>query len=129
MKYGKYENMEECIYLEPTVKLRKQNETAKTRRRNHLGLMVFKYLSYTFKNKDLHICILRVLIYDIETITLTHKTFLRVTKGLRLLEIKNVNIKRRIVVANVIEKVMELKWSLSGHIRKTAVEWPNCLVS
>lgn len=130
-------------YLGHNLKLGIENQTSEVRRRVGLGWAAFGKLGYIFKsnmNNSLKrqvfdACVLPVLTYGAETLTLTKasETKLRVAQramerimlGVRLRD-KNTNewIRSQTRVVDVMERIASLKWNWAGHIaRMTDNRW------
>ncbi|CAG9837260.1 unnamed protein product [Diabrotica balteata] len=136
------------IYLGHEIMIGRDNQTHELKRRVGLGWAAFGKLRETFKSelptclkrKVFDQCVLPVLTYGAETLTLTKAaaTKLRVTQrrmersmlGITLRDrITNEDIRRRTGVTDIIEKIARLKWRWAGHIaRMTDGRWTKRLL-
>lgn len=132
------ENVDHYIYLGHTIKIGKENQSAEIKRRIHLAWVAFGKLSYIFKDNRIPIylkrkaydsCILPVITYGLESMSLTRRTAeqLRVTQramerimlGVTLRDkIHNSEIRNRTKITDVMKQIASLKWQWTGHIAR-----------
>lgn len=131
------ELVESYKYLGHTIKLGLGNQTAEVTRRIGLGWAAFGKLCYVFKSKlnnslkrkVFESCVLPVLTYGAETLTLTAKSanklrvaqrhMERVMLGITLRDrMTNVWIRQQTKLTDVMERVSSLKWNWAGHIAR-----------
>ena len=123
-------------YLGHEIRIGRDNQTCEMGRRIELGWAAFGKLrrpQMCLKRKVLDQCVLPVLTYGAETLTLTRET----ANKLRVAEIEmerailsitlrdripNDEIRRRTRVTDVVERVAHLKWSWAGHIARMSGE-------
>lgn len=135
-------------YLGHEIRIGRDNQTCELLRRVGLGWASFGRLKYVFKSdipislkrKVYNQCVLPVMTYGAETLTLTKKSAnkLRVTQramerailGVSLRDrIPNEIIRQRTGVIDVIEKITTLKWNWAGHVaRRTDGRWSKKLL-
>ena len=135
------EKVESYIYLGHKLKLGLDNQTAEIRRRTGLAWAAFGKLRLIFKSKMnnslkrkvFDSCVLPVLTYGAETLTLTKasENKLRVTQramersmlGISLRDKKtNQWIRQQTKVVDVMERIASLKWNWAGHIARMSDE-------
>ncbi|XP_050306283.1 uncharacterized protein LOC126743296 [Anthonomus grandis grandis] len=122
------DNVEEYIYLGHCIKLGKENQTAEINRRIRLTWAATGKLSHVLRNETIPInlkrkvfnaCLLPVMIYGMETMTLqrtTQRAIERMMLGLSLRDhITNESIRQRTKVEDVIIRIAHLKWGWVGH--------------
>lgn len=137
------ERVDSYVYLGHKLKLGLDNQTAEIRRRIGLAWAAFGKLRLIFKSKMnnslkrkvFDTCVLPVLTYGAETLTLTKASEdkLRVTQramersmlGITLRDrMTNQWIRQQTRVVDVMERIASLKWSWAGHIaRRTDERW------
>lgn len=142
------ELVEEYIYLGHSIKIGKSNQTAEITRRIGLSWAAFGKLSYilrqpkipvNLKRKVYDTCILPVATYGLETVTLTMNSANRLRVCQRAMEramlgvslrdrIRNVDIRRRTGVCDVVERVAKLKWQWAGHLARNNSKWTKTLM-
>lgn len=124
-------------YLGHEISIGRDNQTLEILRRIGLAWAAYGNLKYVFKaelpnclkRKVFNQCVLPVLTYGAETLTLTKRTIkkIRVTQlamersmlGISLRDhIPNTEIRRRSGVADVVERITVLKWNWAGHIAR-----------
>lgn len=124
-------------YLGHEIRLTRDNQTCELNRRIGLTWAAFGRLRHVFKSdipmclkrKVFDQCVLPVLTYGSETLTLTQKTVNKIRTAQRAMErsmlgvtlrdkIRNEELRRRTRVADAIEKITHLKWSWAGHIAR-----------
>jgi endonuclease/exonuclease/phosphatase family metal-dependent hydrolase len=132
------EVVENYKYLGHNLKLGLANQTAEVTRRIGLGWAAFGKLNYIFKSKMnnslkrkvFDSCVLPVLTYGAETLTLTRASSnkLRVAQramercmlGITLRDKKsNEWIRQQTKVVDVMQRIASLKWNWAGHIART----------
>ena len=143
------ERVDNYIYLGHKLKLGLDNQTAEIRRRIGLGWAAFGKLNLIFKSKMnnslkrkvFDSCVLPVLTYGAETLTLTKasENKLRVAQramersmlGISLRDKKtNQWIRQQTKVVDVMERISNLKWNWAGHIARTTDErWTKNIMS
>ena len=136
-------------YLGHTLKLGLDNQTAEIKRRVGLGWAAFGRLNYIFKSKMnnslkrkvFESCVLPVLTYGAETLTITQasanrlrvaqRAMERVMLGISLRDRKtNEWIRRQTKVRDVMERIASLKWNWAGHIaRMTDDRWTQWILN
>lgn len=130
-------------YLGHEIRLGRDNQTAEICRRVSLTWAAFGKLRDVFKS-DIPVCLKRrvfdqcvlpVMTYGAETLTLTKKTIKRIRVTQRAMErsmlgislrdrTPNNEIRRRTGVADAVERIATLKWNWAGHIaRRTDDRW------
>lgn len=137
-------------YLGHEIRISRDNQTCELNRRIGLTWAAYGRLKYIFKGalpiclkrKVFNQCVLPVLTYGAETLTLTKKTVskIRITQramersmlGLSLRDkVPNIEVRDRTKVMDAIEKITTLKWNWAGHIArlnddrwtKKIIEW------
>lgn len=143
------ERVDSYIYLGHKLKLGLDNQTAEVKRRIGLGWAAFGKLRLIFKSKMnnslkrkvFDSCVLPVLTYGAETLTLTKasENKLRVTQramersmlGISLRDkMTNQWIRQQTKVVDVMERIASLKWNWAGHIaRMTDERWTKTIVN
>ena len=125
-------------YLGHEIRVGRDNQTVEFQRRIGLTWAAFGSLKEVFrsdipvclKRKVFNQCVLPVMTYGAETLTLTKKSInkLQVTQramerailGISLRDkIQNNEIRRRTGVADVVRRITTLKWNWAGHIART----------
>lgn len=143
------ENVEEYVYLGHCIKLGKENQTAEIKRRVRLTWAAAGKLSHVLRNRTIPInlkrkvfntCLLPVMTYGMETMTLTVKSANKLRTTQRAIErtmlgiglrdhITNENIRQRTKVEDVITRIAHLKWSWVGHVaRQDDLRWSRRIV-
>lgn len=142
-------NVDQYIYLGHTIALGKPNQTAEINRRVRLSWAAFGKLSYVLKSKIpinlkrkvFDTCILPVMTYGAETLTLTVKSAEKLRVAQRAMEramlgislrdhIRNSEIRKRSRVTDVMRTISELKWNWAGHIaRQQEDRWTKRIVN
>ena len=137
------ERVENYVYLGHKLKLGLGNQMAEVKRRIGLGWAAFGKLRMIFKSKMnnslkrkvFDSCVLPVLTYGAETLTLTKasENKLRVTQramersmlGISLRDkMTNQWIRQQTKVVDIMERIASLKWNWAGHIaRMTDERW------
>jgi hypothetical protein len=143
------ERVDSYVYLGHKLKLGLDNQTAEIRRRIGLGWAAFGKLSLIFKSKMnnslkrkvFDSCVLPVLTYGAETLTLTKasENKLRVAQramersmlGISLRDKKtNQWIRQQTKIVDVMERIASLKWNWAGHIaRMTDDRWTKAIMN
>ena len=143
------ERVDSYVYLGHKLKLGLDNQTAEVKRRIGLGWAAFGKLRLIFKSnmnnslkrKVFDSCVLPVLTYGAETLTLTKasENTLRVAQramersmlGISLRD-KRTNqwIRQQTKVLDVMERIASLKWNWAGHIaRMTDERWTKTIMN
>ena len=138
------ENVSQYVYLGHNITLGKENQRAEITRRIALAWAAFGKLTYILKNPEVPInlkrkvynsCILPVATYGLETMALTVKSASRLRVTQRAMEramlnislrdkIRNVEIRRRTKVNDVMEEIAANKWRWAGHVaRQDSNRW------
>ncbi|KAL3287523.1 hypothetical protein HHI36_001992 [Cryptolaemus montrouzieri] len=132
------ENVTKYIYLGHKIVQGRANQTSEISRRIGLGWAAFgrqghvlksREVPINFKRKTFETCIMPVLTYGLETMTLTraYANKLQVTQramersmlGVSLRDkIKNEEIRRRTRVTDILRRIAELKWHWAGHVAR-----------
>ncbi|XP_045459984.1 uncharacterized protein LOC123689085 [Harmonia axyridis] len=126
------------IYLGHEVRIGRDNQTAELLRRTTLGWAAYGKLRDVFKSdiptklkrKAFNMCVLPVLTYGAETLTLTKASARKLQKTQRRMErsmlgislrdrIRNEEIRRRTGVDDVLERVTRAKWRWAGHVARS----------
>src|ERR1700761_4130181 len=143
------ERVDSYVYLGHKLKLGLNNQTAEVKRRIGLGWAAFGKLRLIFKSimnnglkrKEFDSCVLPVLTYEAETLTLTKasENKLRVAQiamersmlGITLRDkMTNQWIRQQTKVVDVMERIASLKWNWAGHIaRITDERWTKTIVN
>jgi hypothetical protein len=130
------ENVKEYVYLGHKLVLGKENQSAELRRRIGLSWAAFGRLRYIFKNKRLPInlkrkvfetCVLPVITYGVETMTLSQRNADKLRTTQRAMEreilgvslrdrIRNEDIRARTGLTDVVARAASLKWRWAGHV-------------
>lgn len=137
-------------YLGHELRINKDNQTHELARRIGLTWAAFGNLRHIFKTdipiclkrKVFNQCVLPVLTYGAETLTLTKRTAQKVGVTQRAMErsmlglslrdhITNTELRRRTGVTDAVEQIAKLKWNWAGHIArlqdnrwtKRMIEW------
>lgn len=130
-------------YLGHEICIGKDNQTTELNRRIRLTWVAFGKLNHVFKSdlpmclkrKTFNQCILPVLTYGAETLTLTRRTIHKIRVAQRAMErsmlgislrdrVPNHEIRRRTRVVDAIERITTLKWNWAGHVaRLTDNRW------
>ena len=129
--------VDKYIYLGHEVKLSRDNQTTELSRRISLGWAAYGKLrdifktdiSITLKRKAFNQCVLPVLTYGAETLTLTKASRMKLRRTQRKMErsmlgvslrdrIRNDEIRRRTKVEDIIECITKSKWRWAGHIAR-----------
>lgn len=130
-------------YLGHEICIGRDNQTIELNRRIRLTWEAFGKLSHVFKSdlptclkrKTFDQCILPVLTYGAETLTLTRKTIHKIRVAQRAMErvmlgisirdrVPNREIRQTTKVADAIERITTLKWNWAGHVaRLTDNRW------
>lgn len=138
------ENVNEYIYLGHALKLGNENQTAEISRRIRMTWAATSKLGFilqdskipiNLKREVFNMCVLPVLTYGVETMSLTIKSAAKLRTTQRAIErgmlgislrdrITNEEIRRRTKVEDVIEKTARAKWRWAGHIaRQEETRW------
>ena len=143
------ERVDSYVYLGHKLKLGLDNQTAEVKRRIGLGWAAFGKLRLIFKSKMnnslkrkvFDSCVLPVLTYGAETLTLTRasENKLRVTQramersmlGITLRDkMTNQWIRQQTKVVDVMEEIASLKWNWAGHIARMVDErWTKTIMN
>ena len=143
------ERVDSYVYLGHKLKLGLDNQTAEVKRRIGLGWAAFGKLRQIFKSKMnnslkrkvFDSCVLPVLTYGAETLTLTRasENKLRVTQramersmlGITLRDkMTNQWIRQQTKVVDVMEEIASLKWNWAGHIARMVDErWTKTIMN
>lgn len=145
---NKVEQVHKYKYLGHEIRIGKDNQTCEIRRRISLGWAAFGKMRDTFKG-DLPIClkkkvyeqcIMPVIMYGAETLTLTKKSAIKLKVAQRAMEramlgitkkdrIPNTIIRQRTKVIDIIQLITQAKWRWAGHIaRMTDNRWTKRLI-
>lgn len=135
------ENVKEYIYLGHAIKLGKENQTTEISRRIKLGWAAFGKLNFIFKSKipnslkrDVYNkCVLPVMTYGLETMTMTARSVNRLRVSQRAMErammgislrdhIRNEDIRRQTRITDIVERIANSKWSWAGHLARQSEE-------
>jgi hypothetical protein len=137
------ERVDSYVYLGHKLKLGLDNQTAEIKRRIGLAWAAFGKLRLIFKSKMnnslkrkvFDTCVLPVLTYGAETLTLTKASEKKLKVAQRAMErsmlgvtlrdrMTNQWIRQQTKVVDVMERTASLKWSWAGHIaRRTDERW------
>ena len=137
------ERVDHYVYLGHKLKLGLDNQTAEVKRRIGLGWAAFGKLKLIFKSKMnnslkrkvFDSCVLPVLTYGAETLTLTKASENKLRVAQRAMErsmlgislrdkMTNEWIRQQTRVVDVMERIATLKWNWAGHIaRMTDERW------
>jgi hypothetical protein len=137
------ERVDSYVYLGHKLKLGLDNQTAEIKRRIGLAWAAFGKLRLIFKSKMnnslkrkvFDTCVLPVLTYGAETLTLTKASEKKLKVAQRAMErsmlgislrdkMTNQWIRQQTKVVDVMERIASLKWSWAGHIaRRTDERW------
>jgi hypothetical protein len=132
------ETVDEYVYLGHKIKLGKENQIAEIPRRIGLGWAAFGKLDHILKNKNVPLnlkrkvfetCVLPVITYGLETMTLTANTIHKLKCTQRAMErqmlgislrdkIRNEEIRRRTKVTDKADRIAKLKWQWAGHVAR-----------
>jgi len=126
-------------YLGHEIQIGKNNQTHEIQRRIGLGWAAFGKLRETFKSdipiclkrKVYEQCVLPVMTYGAETLTLTKKTAENLRVAQRAMEramlgitrrdrIPNNTIRQRTKTKDIVEYVARMKWRWAGHVARTS---------
>ena len=130
-------------YLGHEIQIARDNQTTELQRRITLAWAAYGALSDIFKSsipnhlkkKTFDQCILPVMTYGAETLSLTQATATKLRVAQRRMErsmlgltlrdrVRNEEIRRRTGVTDVIERIAWLKWNWAGHVaRMTDGRW------
>ena len=142
------ERVDSYVYLGHKLKLGLDNQTAEIKRRIGLAWAAFGRLSLIFKSKMSNslkrkvfdTCVLPVLTYGAETLTLTKASENKLRVAQRAMErsmlgitlrdkMTNQWIREQTKVIDVMERIASLKWSWAGHIaRRTDNRWTKAIM-
>jgi hypothetical protein len=134
------EKVSHYIYLGHTMKLGRENQCAEVRRRIQLSWAAFGKLRHVMKNPSVPVClkkkvfescILPVMTYGMETVTLNQlsaeklrvcqRAMERCILGLSLRDrVRNVEIRGRTKLTDAVTKIARQKWQWAGHIARCA---------
>jgi len=137
------ERVDSYVYLGHKLKLGLENQTAEVKRRIGLGWAAFGKLRLIFKSKMnnslkrkvFDSCVLPVLTYGAETLTITKASENKLRVAQRAMErnmlgitlrhkMTNKWIRQQTKVVDVMERIASLKWNWAGHIaRMTDERW------
>lgn len=131
------EEVDKYVYLGHEMRISRDNQTCELHRRINLGWAAYGKLRYIFrsdipiclKRKVFDQCILPVLTYGAETLTLTSTSAKKLRVVQRKMErsmlgvclrdhIRNEELRRRTGVTDVIKRIATLKWNWAGHIAR-----------
>jgi len=135
-------------YLGHDIRLGLENQTAEIRRRIGLGWAAFGKLRYIFKSKMnnslkrkvFDMCVLPVLTYGAETLTITKASAKKLRVAQRAMEramlgislrdkMTNEWIRQQTKVTDVMVRIASLKWNWAGHIaRMTDDRWTKTIM-
>lgn len=99
------DNISEYIYLGHKIQLGKENQTAEISRRVSYSWTAFGKLAFIFRSRDIPInlkrkayesCILPVLTYGLETMTLTRKSMNKLQVAQRAMERRGINLRDKV---------------------------------
>jgi len=129
--------VDEYKYLGHQIRINRDNQTRELQRRIGLGWAAYGGLRDVFsssipmslKRKVYDQCVLPVMTYGAETLTLTKGTveklevaqrkMERAMLGIRLQDrIRNTEIRRRTKVQDIIQRITTLKWKWAGHVAR-----------
>lgn len=136
------------VYLGHEIRITRDNQTCELKRRITLSWAAYGRLSHVFrakipislKRKVFDQCILPVLTYGAETLTLTTASARKLRTTQRKMErsmlgvslrdhIRNEDLRRRTGVTDVIQQIASLKWNWAGHVaRMTDGRWTRRLL-
>lgn len=146
----KIEQVMSYKYLGHEIRIGRDNQTCETYRRIGLAWAAFGKLKdvlkadipMSLKRKVYDQCVLPVMTYGAETLTLTKKAICKIRVAQRAMEramlgislrdrVTNETIRQRTGVTDAIERITSLKWNWSGHVArfsdgrwtKRIVEW------
>ena len=143
------ERVDTYVYLGHKLKLGRDNQTAEVKRRIGLGWAAFGRLSMIFKSKMnnslkrkvFDTCVLPVLTYGAETLTLTKASENKLKVAQRAMErsmlgislrdkYTNQWIRQQTKIVDVMERIASLKWNWAGHIaRMTDERWTKTIMN
>ena len=143
------EKVDSYVYLGHKLKLGLDNQTAEIKRRIGLAWAAFGRLRLIFKSKMnnslkrkvFDTCVLPVLTYGAETLTLTKASENKLRVAQRAMErsmlgitlrdkMTNQWIREQTKVVDVMERIASLKWSWAGHIaRRTDDRWTHAIMN
>lgn len=143
------ERVDSCVYLGHKLKLGLDNQTAEVKRRIGLAWAAFGKLRLIFKSKMnnslkrkvFDTCVLPVLTYGAETLTLTKASENKLRVAQRAMERSMIGItlrdrmtnewlRQQTKVTDVMERIASLKWSWAGHIaRRTDGRWTKTIMN
>lgn len=125
-------------YLGHEIQICRDNQTSEVTRRIGLGWVAFGKLRNALrgklpiclKRKVFNQCVLPVMIYGAETLTLTRKSINKLQVAQRAMErsmlgitrrdkVTNITIRSRTKVADIIELITKSKWRWAGHVART----------
>lgn len=132
------ETAEKYVYLGHEISIGRDNQTNELQRRISLGWAAFGKLRnvlksdmpISLKRKTFNTCILPVITYGAETLTLTKATITKLQVAQRKMEramigvslrdrVRNEDLRRRTGVQDIIERITRLKWRWAGHVART----------
>lgn len=133
-----FETVDEYTYLGHRIKLGKDNQTAEIAHRVNLGWAAFGNLKHILRNRSIpnslkkkvyEQCVLPVITYGMETVTLTQKSANKLQTNQRAMEramlgislrdrVRNEEIRRRTKITDIIHRIAELKWRWTGHVAR-----------
>lgn len=142
------EVVEEYIYLGHNIMLGKNNQTAEIGRRIRLAWAAFGNLAHILKEPKMPInlkrkvfdaCVLPVMLYGLETVTLTKKSAQRLRVCQRAMERAmlgislrdrqtNENIRAKTRVSDAVEQAARSKWRWAGHVARNDVKWTKIIM-
>jgi len=145
---GEIEIVDSYKYLGHDMKLGLDNQTTEIKRRIGLGWAAFGKLRYIFKSrmnnslkrKVFNMCVLPVLTYGAETLTITKASANKLRVAQRAMEramlgvslrdrMTNEWIRQQTKVTDVMERIASLKWNWAGHIaRMTDDRWTKTIM-
>lgn len=124
-------------YLGHEIRIGRDNQTCELNRRIGLTWAAFGRLRHVFKSdipmclkrKVFDQCVLPVLTYGSETLTLTQKTVNKIRITQRAMErsmlgvtlrdkIRNEELRRKTKITDAIERITHLKWNWAGHVAR-----------
>ena len=143
------ERVDSYVYLGHKLKLGLDNQTAEVKRRIGLGWAAFGKLRLIFKSqmnnslkrKVFDTCVLPVLTYGAETLTLTKASENKLRVAQRAMErsmlgitlrdkMTNQWIRQQTKVVDIMERIASLKWNWAGHIaRRTDERWTKTIMN
>lgn len=138
VREGNIEEVDEYIYLGHMIKLGKENQTAEVNRRvrmtwaatGKLGMILKNHnIPINLKRKVFNACILPVMTYGMETMTLTIKSANKLRTTQRAIERlmlgislrdhnRNEQIRRKTKVEDVMKAIATMKWRWVGHVAR-----------